>query len=136
MSFRGPEAHARQTWRTFLANHVGTLVAVDFFTVPTVLFKVLFVFVVLTHDRRRIVHIDVTDAPTAQWTAQQLVEAFPWDTAPQYLLRDRDAAYAVAFSRRAQSLGIQEVKIAPRAPWQNPYVERLIGASRRRDVGR
>jgi len=105
-------------------------------TVPTVLFKVLFVFVVLTHDRRRIVHIDVTDAPTAQWTAQQLVEAFPWDTAPQYLLRDRDAAYAVAFSRRAQSLGIQEVKIAPRAPWQNPYVERLIGASRRRDVGR
>ena len=133
---RGPEAHARQTWRTFLANHVGTLVAVDFFTVPTVLFKVLFVFVVLTHDRRRIVHIDVTDAPTAQWTAQQLVEAFPWDTAPQYLLRDRDAAYAVAFSRRAQSLGIQEVKIAPRAPWQNPYVERLIGASRRRDVGR
>jgi len=100
-------------------------------TVPTVLFKVLFVFVVLTHDRRRILHIDVTDAPTAQWTAQQLVEAFPWDTAPQYLLRDRDAAYAVAFSRRAQSLGIQEVKIAPRAPWQNPYVERLIGTLRR-----
>ena len=83
MSFRGPEAHARQTWRTFLANHVGTLVAVDFFTGPTVLFKGLFVFVVLTHDRRRVLHIDVTHAPTAQWTAQQLVEAFPWDTAPQ-----------------------------------------------------
>jgi len=100
-------------------------------TVPTVLFKVLFVFVVLTHDRRRIVHIDVTDAPTAQWTAQQLVQAFPGDTAPQYLLRDRDAVYGVAFSHRAQSLGIQEVKIAPRAPWQNPSVERLIGTLRR-----
>ena len=100
-------------------------------TVPTVLFKVLFVFVVLTHDRRRVLHIDVTHAPTAQWTAQQLVQAFPGDTAPQYLLRDRDAVYGVAFSRRAQSLGIQEVKIAPRAPWQNPSGERLIGTLRR-----
>ena len=100
MRFRGPEAHARQTWRTFLANHVGTLVAVDFFTGPTVLFKGLFVFVVLTHDRRRLVHIDVTDAPTAQCTAQQLVEAVPWDSSPQYLLRDREAVYGVAFSRR------------------------------------
>src|SRR5262245_37226151 len=120
-----------QTWRTFLDNHLGTLVSVDFFTVPTVLFKVLFVFVVLAHERRRVVHINVTDTPTAQWTAQQLVEAFPWQTAPRYLLRDRDAVYGVAFSRRAQSMGIHEVKTAARSPWQNPYVERLIGTFRR-----
>jgi putative transposase len=120
-----------QTWRTFLANHVGTLVSVDFFVVPTVLFKVLFVFVVLAHDRRRIVHVNVTDTPTAQWTAQQLIEAFPWDTAPRYLLRDRDAVYGAVFSSRVRSLGIHEVKIAPRSPWQNPYVERLIGTLRR-----
>ena len=120
-----------QTWRTFLDNHIGSLVSVDFFTVPTVLCKVLFVFVVLAHERRRVVHINVTDAPTAQWTAQQLVEAFPWETAPRYLLRDRDAVYGVAFSSRAQAMGIREVKTAPRAPWQNPYVERLIGTLRR-----
>ncbi len=120
-----------QTWRTFLANHVGTLVSVDFFVVPTVLFKVLLVFVVLAHDRRRVVHVNVTDTPTAQWTAQQLVEAFPWDTAPRYLLRDRDAVYEAVFSSRVRSLGIHEVKIAPRSPWQNPYVERLIGTLRR-----
>ena len=75
-----------QTWRTFLDNHIRSLVSVDFFTVPTVLFKVLFVFVVLTHDRRRVVHVNVTDTPTAEWSAQLLVEAFPWDTAPRYLL--------------------------------------------------
>jgi putative transposase len=95
---------------------VGTLVSVDFFTVPTVLCKVLFVFVVLAHDHR---------------TAQQLVEAFPWNTAPRYLLRDRDAVYRAVFSRRVHALGIHEVTIAPRAPWQNPYVERLIDTLRR-----
>jgi putative transposase len=120
-----------QTWRTFLANHLGSLVSVDFFVVPTVMFKILFVFVVLAHDRRRVVHINVTDAPTAEWAAQQLVEAFPWETAPRYLLRDRDAVYGIVFSRRVQSLGIWEVKAAPRSPWQNPYVERLIGTLRR-----
>ena len=120
-----------QTWRTFLDNHIRSLVSVDFFIVPTVLFKVLFVFVVLAHNRRRVVHINVTDAPTARWTAQQLVEAFPWDTAPRYLLRDRDAVYGAVFSSQVQSMGIHEVKIAPRAPWQNPYVERLIGTLRR-----
>ena len=103
----------------------------DFFTVPTVMFKVLFVFVVLAPERRRVVHINVTDPPTAQWTGQQLMEAFPWQTAPRYLLRDRDAVYGVAFSRRAQSMGIHEVTTAPRSPWQNPYVERLIGTLRR-----
>ena len=126
-----PNRPPSQTWRTFLDHHLQTLVSVDFFVVPTVLFKVLFVFVVLAHERRRVVHINVTDAPTAQWTARQLVEAFPWQTAPRYLLRDRDAVYGVAFSRRAQSVGIHEVKTAARSPWQNPYVERLIGTLRR-----
>ena len=120
-----------QMWRTFLDNHLRSLVSVDFFTVPTVTFKVLFVFVVLAHDRRRVAHCNVTDAPTPQWTAQQLVEAFPGETAPRYLLRDRDAVYGVVFSSRVQSLGIREVKTAPRSPWQNPYVERLIGTLRR-----
>jgi putative transposase len=120
-----------QTWRTFLDNHLGSLVAVDFFVVPTVMFKVLFVFVVLAHDRWRVVHINVTDTPTAQWTAKQLVEAFPWDTAPRYLLRDRDGVYGVEFSSRVNGMGIGEVKTAPRSPWQNPYVERLIGTLRR-----
>ena len=118
-----------QTWRAFLDNHIGSLVSVDFFTVPTVLFKVLFVFVVLAHDRRRVVHVNVTDAPTAQWTAQQIVEAFPWETAPRYLLRDRDGLYGVEFSSRVQSMGIREVKTAPRSPWQNPYVERLTATT-------
>ncbi len=126
-----PRRPPSQTWRTFLDNHLGSLISVDFFVVPTVMFKVLFVFVVLAHHRRRVVHINVTDAPTAQWTAQQLVEAFPWETAPRYLLRDRDAVYGVAFSSRVQALGILEVKTAPRSPWQNPYVERLIGTLRR-----
>jgi putative transposase len=126
-----PRRPPSQTWRAFLDNHLGSLVSVDFFTVPTVMFKVLFVFVVLAHDRRRVLHINVTDAPTAQWTAQQLVEAFPWETAPRYLLRDRDAIYGTAFSSRGQALGILEVKTAPRSPWQNPYVERLIGTLRR-----
>jgi putative transposase len=120
-----------QTWRTFLENHLQTLVSVDFFVVPTVMFKVLFVFVVLAHERRRVLHINVTDTPTAQWTAQQLVEACPWETAPRYLLRDRDAVYGGAFSSRVQTMEIHEVKTAPRSPWQNPYVERLIGTLRR-----
>jgi putative transposase len=119
-----------QTWRTFLDNHLRSLVSVDFFIVPTVTFKVLFVFVVLAHDRRRVVHFNVSASPTAYWTGQQLVEAFPWETAPRYLLRDRDAMYGVAFSSRAQAMGIHEVKTAPRSPWQNPYVERLIGTLR------
>ena len=120
-----------QTWRTFLDNHIRSLVSVDFFTVPTVMFKVLFVFVVLAHDRRRVVHVNVTDTPTAEWSAQQLVEAFPWETAPRYLLRDRDGVYGVEFSSRVKGMGIGEVKMAPRSPWQNPYVERLIGTLRR-----
>ena len=103
----------------------------DFFIVPTVTFRVLFVFIILAHDRRRIVHFNITEHPTAQWTAQQIVEAFPWDTTPRYLLRGRDAIYGEPFQQRVKNMGIEEVKIAPRSPWQNPYVERLIGSIRR-----
>ena len=98
---------------------------------PTVTFKVLFVFLVLAHDRRRIVHFNVTEHPTAQWTAQQVVEAFPSDTAPKYLLRDGDGIYAERVRRRIDSLGIDEVVTAPASPWQNAYVERVIGTLRR-----
>ena len=120
-----------QTWRTFLDNHVKELVSIDFFTVPTATFRILYVFLVLRHERRQIVHFNVTEHPTAQWTAQQIVEAFPFDTAPRYLLRDRDDIYGERFRRRVRSLGVEEVRIAPRSPWQNPYVERLIGSVRR-----
>jgi len=120
-----------QTWRSFLDNHVDTLVSVDFFTVPTVLFDVLYVFVVLAHHRRQIVHVNVTANPSAQWTAQQITNAFPWDTAPWYMLRDRDGIYGAVFRRRMKAMSINEVLIAPRSPWQNPYVERVIGTLRR-----
>jgi transposase InsO family protein len=116
--------------KTFLKNHMRDLVALDFFVVPTVTFRVLFVLVILAHDRRRIIHFNVTEHPTAQWTAQQVVEAFPWDEAPRYLLRDRDRIYGTTFRQRVQHIGIEEVLIAPQSPWQNPYVERLIGSIR------
>lgn len=119
------------TWKVFLNNHVRDLVSIDFFMVPTVRFKVLFVLVVLAHHRRRVVHFNVTEHPTAQWTAQQITEAFPWDTAPKYLLRDRDGIYGIQFQRRIQSMGIEEVLIAPRSPWQNAFIERMIGSIRR-----
>jgi putative transposase len=120
-----------QTWRTFLSNHVRDLVSADFFVVPTATFRLLFVFVILSHDRRRPVHFAVTGHPTAEWTAQQLLQAFPWDTAPRYLLRDRDGNYGKVFRETALGLGIREVLCAPRSPWQNAYAERLIGSIRR-----
>jgi transposase InsO family protein len=92
---------------------------------------VLFVFIILAHERRRIIHFNITEHPTAQWTAQQIVEAFPWDTTPRYLLRDRDSIYGTAFQSRVENRGIEEVKIAPQSPWQNPYCERVIGSIRR-----
>ena len=94
-----------QTWRAFLENHVSQLVSVDFFVVPTLTFRVLFVFVVLAHDRRQIMHVNVTGHPTAQWTAQQIRNAFPWDTAPRYLLRDRDGTYGPAFRAGLDAIG-------------------------------
>jgi transposase InsO family protein len=120
-----------QTWRTFLANHLRDLVAIDFFTVPTVTFRILFGFVVLSLERRRALHFNVTDSPMSAWTTQQIVEAFPEDQAPRFLLRDRDSIYSRAFRDRVQGMGIEEVLTAPRSPWQNAYVERFIGTLRR-----
>jgi len=120
-----------QTWRTFLQNHVLDLVSVDFFVVPTATFRVLFVLIILAHERRRIVHFAVTDSTTAAWTGQQIVEAFPNDSAPRYLLRDRDSIYGGEFRRRVKSMGSAEVLTAPRSPWQNPFAERVIGTIRR-----
>jgi len=119
-----------QTWRTFLTNHLGQLMAADFFVVPTATCRVLFVLVILAHARRRIVHVAVTAHPTAVWTAQQLREAFPWDEAPRYLIRDRDHAFD-ELAATVKAMGIQEVLTAPRSPWQNPFVERVIGSIRR-----
>jgi transposase InsO family protein len=116
------------TWKAFLNNHVKDLVSCDFFIVPTVTFRVLFVCVILAHERRRIVHCNITEHPTAQWTAQQTIAAFPWETAPRYVLRDRDAIYDAQFQHRAGNMGIKEVRITPRSPWQSPYAERLIGS--------
>ena len=120
-----------QTWRTFIENHADCLAAIDFFIVPTATFRVLYVFIVLSQDRRQIVHFNVTAHPSAQWTAQQIVEAFPFDTAPRYLLRDRDGVYGKTVQRRINSLAIEEVITAPRSPWQNPFAERVIGSIRR-----
>lgn len=119
-----------QTWRTFLENHVPDIAAIDFFVVPTVRFHVLYCFLVLRHDRRRVVHFNVTAHPTARWTAQQVVEAFPYDEAPRFLIRDHDSIYGVDFRKRIKHLGIEEVVIAPRSPWQNPFAERVIGSIR------
>jgi putative transposase len=119
------------SWRTFLKNHVGSLASIDFFVVPTVTFQVLYVFVVLRHDRRRVLHFNVTMNPTGAWVSRQIGEAFPFDTAPRYLLRDRDGVYGSEFRRTVKSMGIEEVLIAPHSPWQSPFVERLIGTIRR-----
>src|SRR6516225_9404698 len=126
-----PRRPSSQTWKTFLKNHMQELVSADFFVVPTATFRLLFVFLVLSHDRRRILHCGVTAHPTAEWTAQQLRYAFPWDTAPRYLLRDRDCCYGEPFPQTTQDMGIQEILSAPRSPWQNALVERLIGSIRR-----
>ena len=120
-----------QTWRMFLDNHVDCLGSIDFFTVPTATFRVLYGFVVLCHARRRIVHANVTPNPTERWTAQQIVEAFPFDAAPRYLIRDRASIYGEWFRHRVKNMGIEEVVIAPQSPWQNPFVERVIGSIRR-----
>jgi transposase InsO family protein len=120
-----------QTWRTFLENHVKTMVSVDFFTVPTISFQVLYVFLVLAHDRRRIVHFNVTAHPTAEWTTQQLREAFPFDQVPRYLLRDRDGIFGSEFRSDVKAMGITEVLSTPQSPWERAFVERVIGTIRR-----
>ena len=119
------------TWKAFLKNHVNDLVSIDLLIVPSIRFKLLYVLIVLGHARRKVLHFNVTESPTALWTAQQIVEAFPWDSAPKYLLRDRDAIYGETFQKRIRAMGIEQVLSAPRSPWQNPFVERLIGTLRR-----
>ena len=119
-----------QTWKTFLDNHLKTMVSVDFFVVPTIRFQILYVFLVLAHERRRILHFAVTAHPTAEWTAQQMREAFPWDTVPRYLLRDRDRIFGQEFVKQVTAMGIKQVLSAPRSPWQRAYVERVIGTIR------
>jgi transposase InsO family protein len=120
-----------QSWLAFLRNHRDSLVGMDFFTVPTVTFRILWVFVVLHHERRRILHFGVTDHPDASWITQQLREAFPLDTAPRYAILDRDGKYGHEVPSALQSMGVKPVRTAPRSPWQNPYVERFGGTLRR-----
>jgi putative transposase len=134
--YRPPTRRGDQTWKIFLQNHVKELVAVDFLTVPTATFGVLYVFLVLAHERRRVLHFNITSAPTAGWTARQMGEAFPESTPPRYLLRDRDGIYGTEFVHRVESLGLEQKLTAPRSPWQNPVVERLIGSLRRECLDR
>jgi len=120
-----------QSWKTFLRNHAHCLVGVDFFVVPTLTYRILFVFIVLHHARRHILHVNVTAHPTAKWTAQQIREAFPWEMAPLCLIRDRDRTYGKVFETRLRAMRIEDCRIAPRSPWQNTYAERVIGSIRR-----
>jgi transposase InsO family protein len=120
-----------QTWRTFLRNHAEAIAAIDFCVVPTLTFERLFAFLVMGHSRRQLLWFAVTRQPTAAWLAQQIVEAFPWGTAPSYLIRDNDGAYGQVFTGQLRAMGIWDRPISPRSPWQNAYVERLIGTLRR-----
>jgi hypothetical protein len=128
---RRPRTPPSQTWRAFLTNHISQLASIDFLTVPTATFRVLFVFVVLSHDRRRVVHVNGTAHSTAVWTAQQIREAWPWDEAPRFVIRDRDGIFGWGLRRTVQAMGIDEVLTAPQSPWQNPFVEPAIGSIRR-----
>src|ERR1700730_15751180 len=139
LSRRGYNLRIRWTDRALwvwlsLRNHTKDLVSIDFFVVPTITFQLLFTFVILSHDRTRLVHFAVTANSTAEWTARQLLQAFPWDHAPRYLLRDRDRAYGLEFSEMAKCMGLHEVLTAPRSPWQNAHLERLIGSIRSRPI--
>jgi transposase InsO family protein len=120
-----------QGWRTFLRNHTGDFAAVDLFVVPTIGFKRLYALLILSLERRRLVWTNVTASPTAEWIARQLTEAFPWEEAPRFLIRDRDSSYGIIVARRLRAMGIRDRPIPPRAPWQNGHVERLIGSIRR-----
>src|SRR5512139_3282830 len=119
------------TWRSFLRNHMHDTAAVDMFVVVTARFQLLYALIVLGHERRKVIHFDVTQNPTQVWLARQITEAFPWDTAPRHLLRDRDTSYGQIFRHRLAAMGIKEVVTAARSPWQNASVERIIGSIRR-----
>ena len=125
---RGPPS---QGWRTFLRNHAPDIAAMDLFVVPTIGFKLLYGFVIVRIDRRELVWINVTTNPTAEWIARQITEAFPWDGAPGYMIRDRDRIYGAVVTRRLRAMGIRDKPIAPASPWQNGFAERLIGSIRR-----
>lgn len=125
---RGPPS---QGWRTFLRNHAPDIAAIDLFFVPTISFGLMYGLVIVALARRRLLWVNVTAHPTAEWMARQLTEAFPWDMAPRYLIRDRDRACGIAFLKRLRAMGIRDHPIAPQSPWQNPYAERLIGSVRR-----
>jgi transposase InsO family protein len=120
-----------QTWKTFLRTHTASIAAMDFLIVPTIGFKLLFVLVILRHQRRRLISLTVTTNPTAEWIAHRITDAFPWNEAPDYLIRDRDASYGHAVTRRLAAMGIRDHPTAPRSPWQNGHAERLIGSIRR-----
>jgi len=129
---RGERRPPSQSWRTFLRNHMAVTAACDFFVVPTATFRLLFAFVVLSHDRRRIIHFNVTEHPTAVWTALQILQAFPDDgVQPRYLNRDRGSIYGAAFTHQLEVMDIRDVPIAPHSPWQNAFAERVIGSIRR-----
>jgi len=125
---RGPPS---QGWRTFLRNHAPDIAAMDLFVVPTIGFKLLYGLVIVRIDRRDLVWINVTTNPTAEWIARQITEAFPWDGAPSYMIRDRDRIYGAVVTRRLRAMGIRDKPIAPASPWQNGFAERLIGSIRR-----
>ena len=125
---RGPPS---QEWRTFLLNHAPDIAAMDLFVVPTIGFKLLYGFVIVRLHRRDLVWINVTTNPTAEWVARQITEAFPWDGAPRYMIRDRDRIYGAVVTRRLRAMGIRDKPIAPASPWQNGFAERLIGSIRR-----
>src|SRR5438067_198198 len=120
-----------QTWKTFVRNHMEGIASIDLFVVPTIAFQQLFAFLVLGHERRRLLWFAVTRNPTAEWLARQITEAFPWDCAPKHLIRDNDRAFGVAFKARVRAMGIRDQPTSFRSPWQNGYVERLIGSIRR-----
>ena len=123
-----------QGWGTFLRNHVPEVAAMDLFVVPTIGFDLLYAFIIIRLDRRDLAWINVTTHPTAEWIARQLTEAFPWNEAPRYLLRDRDRIYGTIVTRRLRAMGIRDKPIAPASPWQNSFAERLIGSIRRECV--
>ena len=125
-----------QSWKTFFRNHAQAIAAIDLFVVPTLTFERLFAFLVLGHGRRQLLWFEVTRHPTAEWLARQITEAFPWASAPAYLVRENDSAYGHAFRSRVRAMGIRDRPISPRSPWQNPCMERLIGTVRRECLDR
>ena len=128
---RGPPS---QGWRTFLRNHAPDIAAMDLFVVPTIGFDLLYALIIVRLDRRDLVWINVTKHPTAEWIARQITEAFPWNEAPRYLIRDRDRIYGAVVTRRLRAMGIRDKPTAPASPWQNGFAERLIGSIRRECV--